>query len=64
MANCRGQVLCATYHDTKYLLANVYLHANGDVAGDQKMLDRLLPHIATAYDALMIVEENLNANAS
>ena len=56
-------MLCATYHDTKYLLANVYLHANGDVAGNQKMLDRLLPHIATAYDALMIVEENPNANA-
>ena len=39
MANCRGQVLCATYHDTKYLLANVYLHANGDVAGNQEVLD-------------------------
>ena len=63
MANCRGQVLCATYHGTKYLLANVYLHADGDVAGNQEVLDWLLPHIATAYDALVIVGGGLNAHA-
>ena len=63
MASCRGQVLCATYHGTKYLSANVYLHADGDVAGNQEVLDWLLPHIATAYDALVIVGVDLNANA-
>ena len=38
-------------------------HAYGDVAGNQEALDWLLPHIATAYDALVIVGGGLNANA-
>ena len=63
MVNCRSQVLCVTYHGTKYLLANVYLHADGNVTGNQEVLDWLLPHIATMHDALTIVGGDLNANA-
>ena len=55
MVNYRSLVLCVTYLGTKYLLANVYLHADGDVAGNQEVLDWLLPHITTTYDALVIV---------
>ena len=39
MFNCRSQVLCLTYHGTKYLLATVYLHADGNVTCNQKVLD-------------------------
>ena len=63
MVNCRSQVLCVSYHGVKYVLANVYLHANGDVSGNQEVLDWLLPHFAMAHDAQTIVGGDFNANA-
>ena len=63
MVNCRSQVLCVSYHGVKYLLANVYPHANGNVSGNQEVLDWLLPHFAMAHDAQTAVGGDFNANA-